>query len=160
KFKGTKLYNMLVTNLPAEPKANIDLVKQACNIDLMTAVDSILIGVVGNLDKSARSVMVIKGDFTRDKVAKCAPTVAEKKGKKLVVTEEGDITTYAVEGDKPVSVGWVGDLMVLTPQSSDGDKTFLSDVMKKTSSVKSNKPLSDLLNKADSSGTIYGAGLP
>jgi hypothetical protein len=160
KFKGTKFYNMMMANLPASAKTDFDAMKQACGIDAMTALDSITVGVVGNLDKTARVVLIAKGDWTRDKIKQCAPAIAEKKGKKLTITDEGDITSYAIEGEKTVNIGWSGDLAVITPQSAEGDKTYLSDILKKASSVKDNKPLSDLLAKTNSSGTLYGALLP
>src|SRR5262249_12739388 len=104
--------------------------------------------------------MKVRGEWTRDKINKCAPAVAEKKGKKMTIVDEGDLSSYTVEGGKTLVLGWAGDLVVMTQQSLEGDKTFLSDVMKKTSSVKTNKPLSDLLGKTDPGGTMYGAFIP
>src|SRR5215831_1789619 len=160
KFKGTKFHNLLVGAIPASSKADLDIIKQACNFDVLSGIDSLTVGVIGNLDKTARTVTVAKGDWTRDKIKSCAPAVAEKKGKKMTVTDEGDISSYAIEGQKTVSIGWAGDLMVMTSQSLEGDKTFLSDVLKKSSSVKSNATMSDLLKKTDSAGTLYFAVVP
>ncbi len=157
KFKGTKFHNMLLANLPAEAKTELDGMKQACSIDPLNDLDSIVVGVLGNLDKSSRAVIIVKGNWNRDKINKCATAMGEKKGKKMTVTNEGDISSYTPEGEKTMNVGWAGDLMVFTSQSMEGDKAFLSDVLKKASSVKDNKPLMDLLGKTDQSGTIYGA---
>jgi hypothetical protein len=160
KFKGTKFHNMIVSNLPAEAKTELDGMKAACGVDPLNDLDSVVVGVVGKLDKSSRAVIVVKGNWNRDKIGKCATAMGEKKGKKMTIANDGDIASYTPEGEKTMIVGWTGDLMVFTSTSMEGDKAFLSDVLKKSSSVKDNKPVMDLLGKTDSSATIYGAFLP
>jgi len=157
KFKGTKFFNMLVTSLPPDSKTKLDEMKQLCSIDPLNDLDSIVVGVVGNLDKSSKAVIVVKGNWDEDKVAKCTTAMGDKEGKKVTVTKDGNITSYAGANDKTVSVGWAGNLMVFTSTSMDGDKTLLTEIMKKASSVKDNKPVMDLLGKTDQGATIYGA---
>src|SRR5262249_13068833 len=47
---------------------------------------------------------------------------------------------------------------LIIPAAMDGDKAYLSDVMKKGSSVKDNKVLIDLLNSADTTLAFWAAG--
>jgi hypothetical protein len=162
KFKGTKFFNLLTTSVPPDAKTKYDEFKGACNIDPMNDLDSITVGVVGNLDKSSKAIIIVKGNWDEAKISKCATAYGEKKGKKLTVVKTDNITSYTPEdkSDKTVNVGWAGNLMVFTSQSMDGDKTYLVEIMKKASSVKDNKPLMDLLGKTDTSATLYGAFIP
>src|SRR5262249_35607882 len=117
---------------------------------------SVVIAAGPGMDKS-KVVIVVKGNWNEDKVAKCATAMGEKKGKKIAVAKDGNITTYTTEGEHPVHVGWVDNKAVLTPSGMHGDKPYLTEVLKKASTVKDNKEFMDLFNKSDSAGTIYGA---
>lgn len=157
KFKGTKFFNMLTSNLPPDAKTKLDEVKQVCSLDPLNDLDSILVGVVGNLDKSSKAVIVIKGNWNEDKISKCATAMSEKEGKKITIAKDGNLTTITPPNDKAMTMGWAGDLMVFTSTSGDADKTYITEVMKHAASVKDNKPVMDLLGKTDQGATIYGA---
>lgn len=160
KFKGTKFHTLLSTSFPPDAKTKMDEFKAACNIDPLNDLDSITVGVLGNLDKQSKVVVVVKGNWDEDKISKCATAYGEKKGKKLTVAKDGNITSYTPENDKTVNVGWAGNLMVFTSQSMEGDKTYLTEVMKKASTVKDNKAVMDLLGKTDQGATLFGAFVP
>src|SRR5262249_24913283 len=160
KFKGTKFHNLITTNLPADSKTKLDEFKAACSIDPLNDLESITVGVVGNLDKQSKAVVVVKGNWDEDKISKCATAYGTKQGKKVTVTKADNITSYTPENDKTLNVGWAGNLMVFTSQSMEGDKTYLAEVMKKASTVKDNKPVMELLGKSDQGATIYGAFVP
>ncbi len=156
KFKGTKFYDMLVAAVPADGKKDLDDIKAACGIDYLSDFDSVLVAAGPNMDKS-KVVIVVKGKWNEDKVAKCATAMGEKKGKKITIAKDGNITSYTTTGEKTVLVGWVDNMAIVTPQSMEGDKTYLTEVLKKTTSVKDNKDFMDLFNRTDSAGTMYGA---
>jgi hypothetical protein len=156
KFKGTKFYDMLVAAVPPDGKKELDDVKAACGIDYLSDFDSVLIAAGSNMDKQ-KVVIVVKGNWNEDKVAKCATAMGEKKGKKITVAKDGNITTYTTEGEHPVYVAWVDSMAIVTPSSMDGDKTYLAEILKKASSVKDNKDFMDLFSKTDQSGTMFGA---
>jgi hypothetical protein len=156
KFKGTKFYDMLVGAVPAEGKKELDDIKASCGIDYLSDFDSVVVGVGPNMDK-AKLVIVVKGNWNDDKVGKCATAIGQKKGKKITVAKEGNISSYATEGEKTVYVGWADNIAVVTPAAMEGDKTYLTEVLKKASSVKDNKEFMDLYNRTDSAGTMYGA---
>ena len=158
-FKDSSLYNMLVEAIPQEAKDKLKEVKDTCGIDAMNDLESVIIGAGGNLDQS-RMLFLIKGKWNEEKVTKCAVAMGPKMGKTVTSAKEGNITTYTVEGQPPMHIGWVGDVMVFTPSAAEGDKTFLSDMLKQKSTVKDNKPFMDLLGKCDTSATVYAAVLP
>jgi hypothetical protein len=159
KFKGSKFYDMLLGAIPPEGKTSLDEVKAACGIDYLNDLDSVIVAAGGNMDKS-RVLILVKGNWNEEKVAKCATAMGEKKGKKITVAKDGNITSYTPEGDKTLYVGWVGDTAVVTASSMEGDKAYLSDVLKKASSVKDNKPFMDLFGRTDTGATMYAAFLP
>jgi hypothetical protein len=157
KLKDSKYYSQLVNNMPAEAKDALTQAKTSCGLDWQNDFDSIVVGTGGNMDKE-RAVILVKGDWDHDKLAKCATVFAEKKGKKLTVTKEGELTVVQAEGEKPVYLAWPakGTLM-LTGTSAKGDKVLLTDLMKKASSVKENKDFVALLNSTDTSSSVWGA---
>lgn len=160
KFKGTKFFDMIQSSMPPEGKTQLQEFKDVCNIDFLNDVDSVIIAGGGNVDKD-RVLVLVKGKWDEAKVSKCANDMGPKKGKKVTVTKDGAITTYAVEGESnPVHVAWSGDTMLLTPASMQGDKTYLADLLKVKSTVKDNKPFMDILGKVDTSATFYAAILP
>src|SRR5215470_5611506 len=148
KFKGTKFYDMLVSAVPAEGKKELDDVKASCGIDYLNDFDSVVVGVGPNMDKN-KVVVVVKGNWNDDKVAKCATAIGQKKNKKITVTKDGNISSYATEGEKTVHVGWVDNMAIVTPSAMEGDKAYLTEVLKKASSVKDNKDFMDLYGKTD-----------
>jgi hypothetical protein len=157
KFKGTKFFDMLVAAVPPDGKKELDEVKAACGLDYLNDFDSVLVGMGADMDKS-KVVIIVKGNWNEDKVAKCATAVGEKKGKKITIAKDGNITSYTGEGEPhAVLVGWVDNMAILTAQSAEGDKAYLAEVMKKASSVKDNKDFMDLFGKVDQGGTCYGA---
>jgi hypothetical protein len=158
-FKQTNFYPMLTSALPKEGADRLAEIKQTCGIDVMNDLESIIVGSGGNLDQS-RMLILVKGKWNEDKASKCAAAMGPKMGKPVATAKDGNITTYTVEGEQPVHVGWSGDTMVLTPAAMEGDRTYLADMLKQTATVKDNKPFMDLLGKVDTSATLWAAVLP
>jgi hypothetical protein len=158
-FKESGFYGMLNSALPKESADVLKQVKDTCGIDAMNDLESVIIAGGGNLDQN-RMLILVKGKWNEDKLTKCAAAMGPKMGKNVTTAKEGSITTYTVEGEQPVHVGWIGDTMLFTPAAMEGDKTFLSDMLKQKATVKDNKPFMDLLGKCDTSATMWAAVLP
>jgi hypothetical protein len=158
KFKDSKLFTMLQGAMPEESKAEMQAFKDACQIDPMSDVDSMVIAGGGNMDKD-RMLILVKGKWDEAKIGNCAVKYGEKKGKKVTTAKDGAITTYTAEGEQPIHVAWQGDTAILTPAAMEGDKTYLSDLLKQTSSVKENAAFMEVLGKVDTGATIYAAML-
>ncbi len=158
-FKQTSFYGMMTSALPKESTDVLQQIKDTCSIDVMNDLESVIIGGGGNLDQS-RMLILVKGKWNEDKVTKCAAAIGPKMGKTVTTAKEGNITTYTVQGEQPMHVGWVGDIMVFTPAAAEGDKTYLADMLKQKATVKDNKPFMDLVGKVDTSATMYAAVLP
>jgi hypothetical protein len=158
-FKQSSFYGMLTSAMPKESTDTLAQIKETCGIDVMNDLESIMVASGGNLDQS-RMLILVKGKWNEDKVTKCAAAMGPKLGKNVTTAKEGSITTYTVEGEQPGHVGWVGDLMVLTPAAMEGDKTYLADMLKQKATVKDNKPFMDLVGKVDTTSTFWAAVLP
>ncbi len=158
RFRDTKLFGMLQGNLPEESKKVLDEVKQTCQLDFLNDLDSVIVASGGNMDKD-RTLMLIKGKWDEDKVGKCAAAEGAKHTK-VTVTKDGPITTYSVEGENPVHVAWSGDTALVTPAAMQGDKTYLSDLLKQKGTVKDNAAFMDILGKCDTGATFFAAILP
>lgn len=159
KLKDSKYYGMLVKSVESNPEAKgpLDAAKQ-CGLDWQSDIESIVVAGGTNLDKE-RAIIVVKGNWDHDKLAKCAPAIAEKSGKKVTVSKDGELTVIQKEGEKAAYVAWPAKgVMMATPASFEGDKAFLSDLMKKATSVKDNKVFMDLLGSTDTSSGAWFAG--
>jgi hypothetical protein len=159
KLKDSKYYAMLTKGIDQNPeaKAALDAAK-SCGLDWQTDFESIVIAGGGNLDKD-RAIIIIKGNWDHDKLAKCAPAIAEKGGKKITVSKDGDLTVVQKEGEKPAYLAWPAKgVMMATPTSFEGDKAFLSDLMKKATSVKDNKVFMDLIGSTDTAAGVWFSG--
>lgn len=158
-FKDSAFYPMVTSALPKESTDVLKQVKDTCGIDALSDLKSIVIGGGGNLDQS-RLLILVNGNWNDDKLTKCATAMGPKMGKEVTTAKDGNITTFTAKGEPPAHVGWVGDTMVITPTAMEGDKTYLTDMLKPKASVKDNKAFMDLFGKVDTSSTLYGAVLP
>ena len=161
KLTSSKLWEQFSPQLLDNPEAKEGLgkLKDGCGIDLTKDLDSVVIGVNGNMDEKGMIVLV-KGKFDEPKVTKCLITMAEKETppKKITAKTEGKISAYTEEGGKTVYVGWAGsDTMVIVPAAFEGDKAALEAVLAGKSSAKNNKELASLMGKVDTGSTIWAA---
>ena len=156
KFKDSKLYGIIQSAIPEESKKELQQFKDACQIDPASDMESVVIAAGGNMTKD-RVLILVKGKWDEEKINKCAVAFGEKKGKKVTSAKDGQITTYTAEGEQPIHVAWQGDTAILTPAAMEGDKTYLSDILKQTSTVKENTAFMDVLKKVDTGATMYAA---
>jgi len=158
KFKDSKLFTMLQSAVPEQSKAELQKLKDDCQVDFMNDLDSLLVASGGNMEKD-RTLIFVKGKWDEDKINKCATAMGQKENKKITSAKDGAITTYQVEGEQPVHVAWQGDTIVLTPAAMEGDKTYLADMLKQKSSIKENAPFMEILGKVDTGSTLWAAVL-
>src|SRR5262245_6338839 len=157
KLKDSKYYAQILNSMPAEAKDVLNSTKASCGIEWPTDFDSIVIGTGGNMDKD-RAVVMVKGNWDHDVLAKCANAIATKQNKKVTVSKEGDLTVVQAEGEKPAYLAWPSKgTMMLTGTSAKGDKVLLPDLLKKATSIKENKDFVGLMGSCDTSATLWGA---
>jgi hypothetical protein len=160
KLRDNKYLQQLNSQAPAEAKKILEGFKKSCDIDLWNELESLVVAGPGDMDKAKASI-IIKGKWTEEKVAECAAKTTIE-GKKLTVAKgEDGITTFTLEGMQPFHVAWVAkDTMLLTGTSVRGDKTLLTEVLKKKTSLKQNEKLHELLQKCDTTASVWVAALP
>jgi hypothetical protein len=142
--------------LPEKAKGLLTALKSSCGIDPVGDLNSLVIAGGADMDKT-RVVVVVKGNWTEDKFVECAGKFSYE-DKKASVAKDGNITTYTVEGKPPVSVAWIAkDTLVTTISALEGDKSYLSDLLKQKGTLKDNTPVMDLMGKIDSSNTFWMA---
>jgi hypothetical protein len=142
-----------------EGKEGLAKLKDNCGIDPTKDVETVVIGVNGELDEK-KIVFLVKGKFDEPKITKCITTMSEKSDppKKVTAKTEGKISTYTEEGGKTIHVGWVAsDTVLLVPAAMEGDKAALEAVLAGKTSAKNNKELAAVLGNVDTSNTIWAA---
>jgi hypothetical protein len=159
KLKNNKWLKNAMQRMPPDSRQMLDNLKSTCNIDLINDIDSVVIAAGADVQESQTHLaFLVKGNFTKDKVADCVAKAPG--GQKITVTEDGKLTTYTQEGKQPVTLAWVGkDTFLTTPSAMEGDKSYLSDLLKQKSTLKDNAAVTDLLNRCDTTASLWGAGL-
>jgi hypothetical protein len=151
-------YSPLVLS-DGEAKEGLAKVKDNCGIDVLKDIESVVIGVNGDLDEK-KIVFLVKGKFDEPKVTKCLVTMADKEEhKKITSKTEGKITEYSEEGEtKKVYIGWAAsDTIVIVPNAVEGDKAALEAVLSGKSSAKDNKELAAIMGNVNTSETVWAA---
>ena len=160
KFRESKLWGMGTGMMPAEAKTQLETIKTSCGIDVLNDFESIIVAADSTMSED-KVVIIVKGKWEEDKVNGCVGPLGEKMGQKKILVEKKDkITAYAPEGEtKKINVHWLDkNTMLLTGKSAEGDVTFLNDIIARKSSIKDNKELMALVDKADTSATMWAAG--
>lgn len=129
--------------------------REACGIDPIGQVQTIIAagkppaGGSGEPD----AVVVMKG-LQRSALKTCGEKMAAKEGKKLTVTEEGNLANYVVD-DKSIWAAWLDDsTVVIAPEK---DKAYVSARAAGESGLAEGSQVMALLKSVDTSAAIYFA---
>lgn len=158
KLKASKLWSMIEGQAMANPdfKQGLAEAKTECNIDAMSAVDSVTLAFESAEMKDDKALLVVvKSNLKETQVNDCITKMVEKKGggKKVAIKKDGKITEYAPEGeDDKVYVAWLDGSFVFSPK-----RELLASALDGSSNIKDNAAMSALLGKVDTSGMLYGA---
>jgi hypothetical protein len=139
----------------------IDLVKQLCQIDLVTAADSAVVAMPETFEAKNLAVF-LKGKWEEAQVDKCIVAIADKgAGVKLTASKDGKLTHYAATvGDKRVSIwiAWVApDTILFTTGGLAGDRGQLDGILATTSHASGDKALKGILEHVDTTATAWAA---
>ena len=157
KLKSSKLWSMIEAQAMNNPefKDGLAEAKAECNIDALTAVDSVTVAIESMEMKDDKAVIIVlKTNLKEQQVNDCITKMAAKKGDKKVMTKkDGKITEYGVEGDSDkVWAAWLDGSVVFSPKQE-----LLKKSLDGSSNIKDNAVMSALLGKVDTGGMLYGA---
>ncbi len=144
-----KVYGTMAMYLAA---SELEQFKKTCSMDPMQAIESVILG--GNLE-SQDGVVVIKGVERKDAVS-CAQKLAESRGEKITVTEEGTITTAVDSTGSPVHFGWLDDKTLVVAPRQARDKGKVEAIMGGGGGLDGNKEIMDLLGNVDTTAALWG----
>jgi hypothetical protein len=129
--------------------------REACGIDPIGQVQTIIAAgkppAGGAGDPEA--VVVLKG-LQRATLKTCGEKMAAKEGKKLTVTEEGNLANYVVD-DKNIWAAWLDDSTVVV--APEKDKTYVSARAAGEGGLADGSPVMALLKSVDTSAAVYFA---
>jgi len=124
-LRTSKLYETLMPMVwmqASEAKAQLDLIKQDCGIDVLAAIDSIAFGIDAN--QSGVVVVALKGTTRKDLEA-CAHKRAKADNKTLTIAAEGKLTKYTGIADKPMFLDWLAnDVVAIATTVDDKDASL------------------------------------
>lgn len=148
--RSSALWTKYKAVIEAALASKMDDVKGVCGWDPVTSISSVIFA--GNPDTD-KVVVVVKG-LDRSKIKDCVPKMAEKKGKKITVTADGNLENWTTEGGKSTWVAWLDDsTAVLAP---DQDKAYVQDRAAGKNGLTDSSEIMKLLKSTDTSSTIYG----
>lgn len=127
--------------------------KAACGIDPIGQVQTIIAAGKAGSGGEPDAVVVMKG-LQRGTLKTCGEKMAAKEGKKLTVTEEGNLANYVVD-DKSIWAAWLDDnTVVIAPEK---DKAYVSARAAGEGGLAEGSPVMALLKSVDTSAAIYFA---
>ncbi len=156
--KESRLYPKIVETMQKEPETagRLATLEEVCGLDLRRELDSIVVANNAEMEEKT-AVVFMKGNWDEGRANECVSAYWEKKFfHKLAASKDGNLTTYAVDGDNPKMYAWwpAPDTAILAPKNLR-DKTFLTDVVSGQSSVQNNKAFMDLLARVDTTATYW-----
>ena len=147
--RSSALWTKYKSVIEAALASKMDDVKGVCGWDPITSISSVIAAVNPDTQKV---VVVVKG-LDRSKIKDCAPKMAEKKGKKITITDDGNLENWVTEGGKSTWVAWLDDsTAVFAP---DQDKAYVQDRAAGKDGLTDSSELMTLLKSTDTSSTLY-----
>ncbi len=142
---GSALFKKYQKKIMENAGSDLADFKEKCAIDAMTDVHNIVIGFA-SMQKPDDAVVAVKGNFDKKKAEECVTKMGGKVDGSTITSPDGDT----------MNVVWAAsDTLVF----SKGRTAEQLQAAGKGANVKSNKELSELIGKADSSATIWVAGM-
>jgi hypothetical protein len=158
KLRDSKLFKDLWPMVQAEADKELGKVKEACGVDVVTTIDSVIMGV-STSDEDAATI-VVKTGTGRDKMHECAQALAKADGKDLQVAKEGNISGFT-EGGETMYIGFLDDKTMVISPKGEGDKTFVVDRLAGKEPLTGNAGMMDLLKNVDSkNSSIWMVAMP
>lgn len=102
-----------------EVKDAIDTVKKSCNIDLLTAVDDVTVGVDAS-DKGG--IYLALTGVTEDQFTKCIATVAKQKSGDTVTVKKTGNELELSHGSDKIYVAWLANNVLFIASNPDDEK--------------------------------------
>lgn len=126
--------------------------RTACGLDPIAQVQTII--AAGKPPAGAGepdAVVVVKG-LQRSALKSCGEKMAAKEGKKLTVTEEGNLANYVVD-DKNIWAAWLDDTTVVV--APEKDKAYVTARAAGEGGLADGSELMALLKSVDTSAAVY-----
>jgi hypothetical protein len=153
--RESALYQKLLPRLTAAAPAALATLKEVCKLDLINDLETVVASVGDDLDDRGQLQFVVKGTFTKDKVAACVAEMS-KGGSPIATGDEDELTWYSDETGKTY-VHWPAPDTVVVTGQRDGAAARLAQVIASGGAVK-NAALMKLIAKADTSAAFWAAG--
>ncbi len=113
------MFPLLLDRQP-DAKRGLELIKSTCDIDPLTAIQSVVVGT--DAAQSQGAIYIAVSGIDQAKITSCIEHAARASGvgdAKLTVTKDGAITELAVDKDKAY-IGWIGtDVLVISLDIKD-----------------------------------------
>jgi hypothetical protein len=156
--KESRVYPKLVETMAKEPETagRLSTLEDVCGLDVKRELDSLVVSNNAEMEEKT-AVLFIKGNWDEARANECVSAYWERKFfHKVVASKDGNLTTYAVDGDNPKMYAWwpTSDTAMFAPKNLR-DKTFITDVAGGQSSVRNNKAFMELLARVDTTATFW-----
>lgn len=100
-------------------KQALDIVKKSCNIDLMTAIDDVTVGVDG---KDKGGIYLALTGVTEDQFTKCVVSIAKQKSGDTVTTKKVGNEIELSHGSDKIYVAWLANNVLFVASQPDDEK--------------------------------------
>lgn len=155
-LRASSLYERFAPMLLGQVEGQLDKFRQQCNIDFVTAVDSLLVGSA--LEESPTLVVAMQSSLERTPLVDCMAAVY---GEAVTVTDEQDVLSVSAE-DVNVFMAWPvpGMAVMAVPTGAEITAAYLNDRLAGTASVTDAPELPGLVNEVNTAATLWMAMAP
>jgi hypothetical protein len=147
--RSSALWTMYKDQLESAMSKEMAEFKTACGFDPFTQLQSIVAGG----DPSTEEIVVVAKGVNRGQIKGCAEKLAAKEGKKLSVTDEGNLSHYQVDGGEQVWASWLDDTTVVF--APEKDKDYITKRAVGETGLAEGAEVMALLKNVDTSATLY-----
>jgi len=150
-LRASSLYERLSPMLLAQAEAQLDKFRQQCNIDFVTAVDSLLLGA--SLQENETTVVALQSSLERAPLLECMTAVY---GEKVAVAEEQDVVGVTAE-DVTLYMAWPvpGMTVMALPTGPDITGAYLGDRLAGKTPVTEGPTLPGLVDETNTAATLW-----
>lgn len=144
KLRSSAFFKKIEDKALGEARSTIAQVKETCGIDLVNDINTMVLALGEDPDDQSKIFAAVKGNFDKAKIDSCTEKLGIQKDG-AIEAEGGKLYTY-----------WPANDMVIVSTVND------SEAIKKAiegGNVSQNDALMKMVNKVDSSATIWGAAL-
>jgi hypothetical protein len=146
--RSSALWGMYKDQVEAAMTKEFAEFKTNCGFDPFSQLQTVVVGG----DPDAKELVIVAKGIQREQIKTCGQKMASQKGKKFVVTDEGNLAQYEIDNEKVWGAWLDASTIVLSPEK---DKAYVTQRAAGQAGLGDSAEVMSLLKNVDTSATFY-----